>query len=315
MDLQRMLDRCHRGQWNVDDFDFTVKPIALSRFDEMEICQAFTNLIYVERIAGLTFLELSKKVPDPTLKGIYESFYVDEVRHSVAVAKLADYFNVHNYKIYTPDERLTMLVRYITRTIQEINPAFASAMVTIGELVLDVALLRAVNDYVEDPLSRAVIEKINQDESRHIAMDFYLMEEFGKQESEPPTVKELATLMTNLNLFGSLTWALLFFGDFFARVVAIMDPKADRFMEAQRRFQMLGKKNPDIAKNRGYSILVRISATLREIFPRYNAVSSTLKFGVKGEIARAEAAGDKEPYKLSRPATEKSAIDLAQEMS
>ncbi len=315
MDLQRMLDRCNRGQWKVDDFDFTGKPVELSRFDEMEICQAFTNLIYVERIAGLTFLELSKKVEDPTLKAIYESFYTDEVRHSVAVAKLADYFNVHNYRIYTPDERLTMLVRYITRTIQEINPAFASAMVTLGELVLDVALLRAVNDYVEDPLSRGVIEKINQDESRHIAMDFYLMEEFGKQESEPPSVGDLARLMSNLNLFGSLTWAVLFFGDFFARVVAIMDPEADRFLEAQRRFAMLGERNPNIAKNRGYQILLGISKVLVEIFPRYNAIGSTFKIGVKGQIARAEARGEKQPFKPAHPSPEKSAIDLALEMN
>ncbi len=315
MDLQRMLERCRRGQWNVEDFDFTGKPIALSRFDEIEICQAFTNLIYVERIAGLTFLELSRKVQDPNLKAIYESFHTDEVRHSVAVAKLADYFNVHDYKIYTPDQRLTMLIRYITRTIQEINPAFASAMVTLGELVLDVALLRAVNDYVDDPLSRAVIEKINQDESRHIAMDFYLMEEFGKQEAEPPSAKELAAMMTDLNLFGSLTWALLFFGDFFSRVVAVMDPEAVRFIEAQSRFRMLGRKNSDIAKNRGYRILLNLSNALREIFPRYKAVSHTLKFGVQGQIARAEARGEKAPYKPGRPSDEKSAVDLALEMN
>lgn len=314
MDLERMLDRCQKGQWDADDFDYTGQPIALSKFDEIEVCQALTNLIYVERIAGLTFLELSKKVSNPTLKLIYESFHADEVRHSVAVAKLADYFNVHDYRIYTPDERLTMLVRYITRTIQEINPAFASAMVTLGELVLDVALLRAVNDYIEDPLSRAVIEKINQDESRHIAMDFYLMEEFGRQETAPPSAADLARLLSNLNLFGSLTWAVLFFGNFFVRVVAVMDPEGSRFLEAQKRFEMLGQKNPDIAKNRGYNILLSVSKVLRELFPRYNAVTNVLKVGVKGEIARAESVGEKHSAKSSH-APAPIAADLAVELS
>ena len=56
------------------------------------------------------------------------------------------------------------------------NPAMANAFIMAGELILDVALLRGINKYANDPMSRAVVEKINQDESRHLAMDFFMAE-------------------------------------------------------------------------------------------------------------------------------------------
>lgn len=316
MDLERMLERCRKGQWSVEDFDFTGRPIAMDRFDEMEACQAFTNLIYIERIAALTFLELSKKVESPVLRAIYESFYDDEVRHAEAMSRLAVYFNAHNYKIYAPDPQLSVFVRTITETIQNINPAFASAMVTLGELVLDVALLRAVNDYIEDPLSRAVIEKVNQDESRHIAMDFYLIEEYGKQESEPPRVMDLFRLVANRNLFGAMTWAVLSLGNLFGRVVAVMDPDGKRFLEAQMRFERLGERNQTIANNRSYQVIRGLSVVMREAYPRFTALSNALKLGVVGEMARAQKRGDLTRRKRNPAASSgKSAIDLAEEMN
>ncbi len=309
MDLQRMAEKCRKGQWRIEDFDFSGKPIPMSKFDEMEAVQSFTNLIYIERIAALTFLELSKKVTDPALREIFESFYVDEVRHADAMFRLANYFNVHNYRIYSPDPQLSVFCQTITKTIQKINPAFASAMVTLGELVLDVALLRAVNDYIEDPLSRAVIEKVNQDESRHIAMDFYLTEEYGKGESEPPKASDLIQMLTNLNLLESMGWAVLALGNLFGRVVAIMDPTAERFLEAQRRFELLGDRNPTVANNRSYLMIRRLSIFIREVQPRFSALSRALGAGVQGEIKRARQRGELPERSRSR-ASGKSALEM-----
>ena len=293
LDLGRMLERCRKGQWSVDDFDWNTKPAPMSKFDEMEICQAFTNLIYIERIAALAFLEFSKTGELESERAIFETFYDDEIRHAEAMFRLSNYFNQNNYKIYTPDPALVQFVRTITTTIKDINPEFASAMVTLGELVLDVALLRAVNDYVEDPLSRAVIEKVNQDESRHIAMDFYLTEKYGAREQRRASARELLTLLGDRNLFGAMAWALIALGTLFGRVAGIMDPGGKRFQEAASRFALLGKRNKAIARNRNYQVILSLSNVVAAGGLELSRVMELLNLGLFREIRKAEAAGEK----------------------
>ncbi|MEW6776979.1 MAG: ferritin-like domain-containing protein, partial [Bdellovibrionota bacterium] len=180
MDLEKMLERCHKGQWNVSDFDWSKKPIPLSKEKEIKVCSYYANMEYIERLAGALFLSLSKRFEDPTLRGIYETFVADEIRHSHAAARLMDYFDVHHYQIYSPSPFLLRFMPYFTRAIESLNPAFANAYILGGELVLDIALLRSLNEYVDDPLSQAVVDKINQDESRHLAMDYFMAEYCSK---------------------------------------------------------------------------------------------------------------------------------------
>ena len=134
------------------------------------------NMSFIERIAGDLFLTLSKRLDDPVLKEIYQWCYTDELRHSAASAKLVDYFDVNQYKVYTPNQAMLRFIPHFSTAIKRLNPALANSFIMGGELILDIALLRGINEYVDDPLSRAVVEKINQDESRHLAMDFYMAE-------------------------------------------------------------------------------------------------------------------------------------------
>ena len=98
VDPIKMLERCKQGQWNVDDFDWSGKTqLTLSKKEEMNLCQLYMDMSYIERIAGDLFLTLSKRLDDPVLKEIYQWCYTDEVRHSQAAAKLMDYFDVHQY--------------------------------------------------------------------------------------------------------------------------------------------------------------------------------------------------------------------------
>lgn len=317
MNLDRMLDKCRKGQWNVGDFDWSQKPAPLSRFDEMEACQAFTNLIYIERIAAAAFLEFGKQATDPAEKAIFETFYDDEIRHAEAMWNLSKYFDVHQYKIYTPDPNLVKFVRAMSEMINGISPEFASAMVTAGELVLDVALLRSVNDYIEDPLSRAVIEKINQDESRHIAMDFYLCEKYGQEEGEPPSVRQFFETMNNPTLVAGMYWATVALSEMFGRIQAIMDPQGTRFIEAQRRFAMLGEKNPKIAANRNYAAVLKINTASQAFFGELRRVMQLLRIGLFKEMKAAEKRGEKRrvPNQMAGHDPVKTAVDMLEELN
>ncbi|MCW5829765.1 MAG: hypothetical protein KIT79_10690 [Deltaproteobacteria bacterium] len=250
MDLDKMVEKCERGQWNVNSFDWAQKPIPLSKEKELQVCQYYTDMSYIERLAGALFLALSQRVEDPRLKRIFELCHADEVRHSIAAAKLADYFNVHNYKFYTPNLWMLQFIPSFVKAVKTINPAFATSFILGGELILDIALLRGLNEYVDDPLSREVVERINQDESRHIAMDFYMTEYFsrnrGKRASDDKTPGWLKP-----EFWGMLAWGPGFFNDVFFRPMQIVDPGNHQMKEVMKRLRRFNdreevKNNPTV---------------------------------------------------------------------
>lgn len=248
LNLERMLEKCETGHWSVDDFDWSRKSeLAMSREDEIRICQHFLNLSYIERMAGALFLSLSNRMTDPTVKAIYAHFHRDEIRHSQAMARLVDYFDVHHYKTYTPSRPMLEFIPYFTGTLDTLNPSFANHAVTLGELFLDIALLRAVNDFVDDPLSRAILENVNRDESRHVTMDFYMTEYCSEHIVKARATKRRRGL-ANRDLLGTQLWAEGFLTDVFLGPMQYLDPGHVREREAIERIVRLYRK-PEVADN------------------------------------------------------------------
>lgn len=248
LDLDKMLDRCIKGQWNVNDFDWSQKPkVKLSKEKEIRVCYYYMNMSYIERLAGALFLALSKRMTDPRLKAIYETFYEDEIRHSHAAAKLMDYFDVHQYRFYTPNQAMLKFIPYFTRSVETLNPAFANSFILGGELILDIALLRSLNEYVDDPMGRAVVEKINQDESRHIAMDFF-MTEYCAEHELPPVKGSKKKGIFNPDFRGVLTWGPPFFNEVFFRPMQFMDPEQNQMKEVAKRLRRFYMR-PEVQAN------------------------------------------------------------------
>lgn len=51
MDLQRMLDKCRRDQWSIDDIDWSPAPPPMAPERERRVCQYFTDMAGIERLA------------------------------------------------------------------------------------------------------------------------------------------------------------------------------------------------------------------------------------------------------------------------
>lgn len=231
VNLAKMLERCRREQWDVADFDWTAAPIALSSEREQELCAYYVNMSYIERLAGALFLALAKRVDDPTLAAIFETFHADELRHSHAAARLADYFDVHHYRVYTPNVPMLRFIPAFVNLIESVHLAYATNFILGGELILDIALLRGLNAWVDDPLSRAVVEKINQDESRHIAMDMHMTEHFAERAAAGPTP------WLDPNWWSVLAWGPGFFTEVFFRPMERLDPSGAQMRDVMRRIR------------------------------------------------------------------------------
>lgn len=243
-----MLDHCHRDQWNVGDLDWSRKPREMPREDEIAIVQLFTDMSGIERLAGALFREQERRVSDPRLRAIFQSFVKDEVRHAHAAQMLADFYDVHHYKEYRPSDSLTAFAPHFVDTIRYLSDDVANAYIVTGELILDIALLRSINDFVHDEMSQEAMVLINRDESRHIAIDYYMSEYYGSDEYDQKMMAREETLTFDQRCRGAyafvnmLYYAQPFIRDVFLNPMALVDPKGKRLRDAFKRIQLLGQK-------------------------------------------------------------------------
>jgi rubrerythrin len=242
-----MLEMCRRDQWRADDLDWSRTPRSLSRDDEIAVVQLFTDMSEIERLAGRLFREQSRRVTDPRLRAIFDSFVVDESRHAEVAARLAKFYDVHHYEEYRSAQALERFKPAFFDAVKFLSDEVANAYITGGELILDVALLRSIDDYVSDPMSQEAMSLINRDESRHIAVDYHMMEFYASDEyTRTLAARPRLSLATRLRATWSFANVLYYATPFFQRVffepMDRVDPSGKRLREAFKRMQLLGFK-------------------------------------------------------------------------
>jgi rubrerythrin len=242
-----MLEKCKRNQWCVDDLDWTVTPKTLSREEEMSVVQYFMDMSGIERLAKALFVEQGRRTTDPVLKEIFESFVVDEERHAVVAERLAAHYDVHHYREYEISESLRRFRPHFLKALRNFSEEVANAYVLAGELILDVALLRSINDHVDDEMSHQAMRLVNRDESRHIAIDYHMAEYYASdayQERLDAAPKQSWREMrtTAQSVVTMMYYAAPFFRDVFLQPMSIVDPDGVRMREAFKRIHLVSNK-------------------------------------------------------------------------
>lgn len=291
MNLDRMLDKCRREQWNVGDLDWSSTPRPMSREEEMAIVQYFTDMAGIERLAGALFLEQQRRTDDPLLREIFRTFVKDEIRHAHTAQMLADHYDVHHYKTYETSPSLRRFAPYFVNAIKYLSPEIANAYITCGELLLDIALLRSINEHVDDPMSQQAMNLINRDESRHIAIDYHMVDYYSSPEyldklrrsPKRPLDEQIAALSA---FVGVTFYARPFFHDVFFQPMQMVDPDGKRLREAFKRIQLLSAKPGVAAKPftkflKGIQTLYENPILRRTLGPILERVA-----GVNGELIR-----------------------------
>ncbi len=265
VDLGRMLDKCRRDQWRIEDLDWTLEPRPMSREREELVVQYFTDMAAIERLAKALFEQQRSRVSDPTLRKIFSTFIVDEERHAQVAERLAAHYNVHRYRRFESSETLTKFRPHFLAAVEAVSAEIANVYITGGELLLDIALLRSIDDYVDDEMSKRAMRLINRDESRHIAIDYYMVEYYASPAyqswlaTQPsPTLREHAKATW---VIGNLLFhARPFFNDVFMTPIGVCDPSGQRIREAMKRLQLISQR-PEVAK-RPFSAFINRLRTL-----------------------------------------------------
>jgi hypothetical protein len=135
--------------------------------------------------------------------------------------------------------------------IRYLSAEIANVYITTGELILDIALLRSIDDFVDDEMSRQAMDRINRDESRHVAVDFHMVEYYASEawiqaEASRPA-RPLRERLKAYWAFGRvLGTARPFFREVFFAPMEVVDPTGRRIREAFKRVQLLSTK-PEVA--------------------------------------------------------------------
>jgi len=266
MDVDRMLEKCKRDQWKPEDLDWSVPPRSMSAADEEAIVQYFVNMAAIERFAKALFEEQRGRVEDPRLKKIYSTFVADEERHAVVAERLAAHYDTRKIKPYRVSPEIEAFKPHFLRAIKYLSDEVANAYITGGELMLDVALLRSIDDFVRDDMSHQAMELINRDESRHIAVDYHMVEYYTGDDYWETKRRQPRKPVTHYVLAG---WSFLnlirtggpFFMEMFFRPMKTVDPSGRRLSEAFKRIQLL-QNMPGIER----SPLARFSLFLRDTY-------------------------------------------------
>jgi hypothetical protein len=247
MDLARMLDKCTRDQWDISDVDWTRPPPDLPRDKEEAVVQYFTDMAAIERLAAALFEEQRRRATDPVLQQIFASFVKDEIRHSHVAQRLADHYDVHRYRHYQTDQALRRFAPPFVHAVRYLSAEYATVYITTGELILDVALLRSLEDYVDDVTCADVMQLVNRDESRHIAIDFRMIEYYASDAYQEELAKEQApSVREQLEAWWAFAQVFRHARPFFRRVffepMRRTDPTGRRIREAFKRMQLLSAK-------------------------------------------------------------------------
>lgn len=242
-----MLVMCREAQWEADDLDWDLAPRQLSREHEIAVCQYFMDMSGIELLAGELFLAQREQTDDPRLRAIFDSFIRDEQRHSEVARRLSRHYDVHHYRDYELNPHLVRFRAAFVDAVRRLPPDIASAYIVSGELLLDVALLRSLDDFVNDEMSKRAMKLINRDESRHIAVDFHMVEFYASPaylawlDAQPRP--ELAERLVGwVSLLEVLFYASPFFRDVFFRPMDLTDPSGVRLRQAFKRIQLLSTK-------------------------------------------------------------------------
>lgn len=289
MNLERMLEKCKRNQWSADDLDWTVTPKKLSRDEEMSVVQYFMDMSGIERLAKALFVEQGCRTTDPMLKEIFETFVIDEERHAVVAERLAAHYDVHHYREYQLSDSLQRFQPHFLRALRNFSAEVANAYVLAGELILDVALLRSINDHVDDEMSHQAMKLINRDESRHIAIDYYMAEYYASDAYQaqldaqaPRSLREIRT--TAQSVVTMMYYAAPFFREVFLQPMSIVDPEGVRMREAFKRIHLVSRK-PGV-KRRAFSrfMISMQAAYTRPLVKRLVGPLITRIVGVPGDL-------------------------------
>jgi hypothetical protein len=255
--MEAMLAKIKDRQWALADIDWDAPGAETIRPEFRPKLKAFmVDLCWIENIGARGFAALAKKAPDPTIAEIYRYFHAEEQRHANAELALMKRWGMReDGEIPKPNVNIRLAIEWLDAYSDDMPLSVLGTVIPMLEVALDGALLKFLLDTVEDPVCHQVFEKINNDESRHIAVDFAVLDMIGHATVRRLAIEFVGTVASPGLILGALMYVPLL--NRIRNEMAGMGMEPERLFNAVKRFKQLGERGERIPRVPTYRLLKR----------------------------------------------------------
>ncbi len=267
IDMDAMLDKIRDRQWALADIDWTA-PGADTVSDEFrpKLKAFMADLCWIENIGARGFAAMAKKAPDPTLAEIYRYFHAEEQRHANAeLALMKRWGMLDDGEMPEPNVNIRLAIDWLDTYADGMSLSILGTVIPMLEVALDGALLKFLLDEVNDPVCHQVFEKINNDESRHIAVDFEVLDMIGQGAARRLAIEFVGNVATPGLIIGALMYLPLL--NRIRNELDDMGMAPERLYNAVKRFRQLGDRGAHTSRVPTYRVLKRHAAMV--VNPRH----------------------------------------------
>lgn len=243
MDLERMLTMIKDRQWALADIDWDAPGAELIEPELHAKLKPFlSDLMWIENVGARGFAAMAKKAPTPTLKSIYEHFHAEEQKHANAELALMRRWNMlDDDEIPSPNINVQLAINWLDRYSDDLSLSILGTVIPMLEVALDGALIKFITDEVSDPVAQEVFKRINADESRHLAVDYEVMDLLGHS-----SLRKLATDFVGDWLSPSLIVGTLSYLPLLNKMrdnIVAMGVDEEKLYNAMRKYRSVGERS------------------------------------------------------------------------
>ncbi|MBA0048712.1 ferritin-like domain-containing protein [Mycobacterium sp. NPDC050853] len=255
MDLDNMLQMIKDKQWALADIDWEAPGAELIEPELHAKLKPFiADLMWIENVGARGFAALAKKAPTPTLKSIYEHFHAEEQKHANAeLALMRRWGMLENDEIPSPSINVQLVINFLDKYSDGMSLSFLGTVIPMLEVALDGALIKFITDEVKDPIAQEAFKRINSDESRHLAVDFEVMDILGHSK-----MRKLLTELVGGWLKPSLLIGLLSYVPLLNKMrdnIVAMGVDEERLYGAMKRFKSVGERSEYVRRLPMYRLI------------------------------------------------------------
>jgi hypothetical protein len=249
LDLDKTLQTIKERQWSLADFDWNEPGAELITPEQWSTVKEFmSDLVWIEQVGSRSFAALALNAQDETLTEIYRYFQAEEQKHANAeLALMRRWGMLDGDEIPQPNSNIRLSMNWLDRNADDLPLSTLASTIPLLEVALDGALLKFLLDEVKDPLCHKVFQKINADESRHLAVDFHVLEMVGAGRIRRVMIESAATLVRPSVIFGLLLSLPLL--SRMRQNVVRMGLSEKRLLDAIGRFSTVGDRSANIRRN------------------------------------------------------------------
>jgi len=197
---------------------------------------------------------MAKMAPTDTLARIYSYFHAEEQRHANAeLALMRRWGMLDEDGMPEPNVNIRMAIEWLDRFADDMPLSVLGTVIPMLEVALDGALLKFLLDEVHDPVCHQVFEKINADESRHLAVDFQVLDMLGNARLRKLLIESVGKTLTPGLIIGALMYIPLL--NRMRNNIVEMGLSEQRLYAAMNRFKGVGERSVGTRRLPTYQVL------------------------------------------------------------